>query len=190
MSVSSVGMHKTIAKKGPSIILSNGKSLYYDDPDPGVMDPEVIATATSKLCRWTGHCLEFFSVAQHCVFVSRNVPPEHALAGLMHDASEAFVGDVNRPLKWAMETASPGMFAEIEDRMHVALAERYGFQFPFHESVHLADAVSIATEKRDILPKDGIPWLDMPEPSPYQLRPLGPRGAYNLWMHRYEELTS
>jgi hypothetical protein len=190
MSVSSIGMHKTIAKKGPSIILSNGKSLYYDDPDPRVMDPEVIAASLSKLCRWTGHCLEFFSVAQHCVIVSKACDPEHALAGLMHDASEAFVGDVNRPLKFAFETAAPGMFSEIEDRMHVAIAKRYGHQFPYDESVDRADSLSLATEKRDILPRDGIPWLNMPDPLPTVIKPLGPRGAYTLWMDRYEELTS
>jgi hypothetical protein len=183
------GLHKDVSHKGPSIILSSGRSLYYDRPDPIVLDPEVIAHSISKLCRWTGHCLEFFSVAQHCVLVSRIVPPEHALAGLMHDASEAFVGDVNRPLKWAMERASPGMFRDIEDRLHAALAERYGFQFPFDESVMHADSVSLSTEKRDILPDDGIPWIGMPPPIEQRLRPVGPKAAYRMWMDRYAQLT-
>ena len=127
-------------------------------------------------------------MAQHCVFVSRHVPPEHALAGLLHDASEAFVGDINRPLKYALETAAPGMFSGIEDRLHAAVAERFGFDFPFDASVKDADNLSLAQEKRDNLPDDGIPWLGMPEPPAARLRPVGPRAAYKMWLERFYQL--
>ena len=186
--MSDVGLHRDVMRKGASIILSSGKSLYFDKPDPKVMDPDMIGLALAKLCRWTGQCLEFFSVAQHCVLVSKLVPEEHAMAGLMHDASEAFIGDINRPLKFAMENSAPGVLRGIEDALHEALAKRYGFQFPHDPCVKVADNLSLATEKRDILPYDSTPWVGMPEPLEAPLRPVGPKGAYTMWMNRFEEL--
>ena len=182
------GLHGDVEKKGASIILASGKSLYFDKPDPRVMDPEMIAASLAKLCRWTGQCLEFFSVAQHCVLVSRLVPEEHAMAGLMHDASEAFIGDINRPLKYAMDHAAPGVLSGIEDKLHEAIAKRHGFEFPFDPSVKIADNISLATEKRDILPDDGTPWMGLPEPLDAPLRPVGPKAAYTMWISRFEEL--
>lgn len=183
-----VGLHGNVELKGASIVLSDGATLYLETPDPNVMGPEIIGHALSQLCRWTGQCLRFFSVAQHSVIVSKIVPREHAMAGLMHDASEAFIGDVNRPLKYALNQAAPGMLSDIEDRLHTAIAKRYGFEFPHNESVKHADNVSLATEKRDILPVDAIPMMGLPDPLPSPLKPLGPRGAKTLWLSRYEEL--
>lgn len=182
------GMHRDVERKGPSIILSNGKSLYFGNPNPRVMDPEMIGMALAKLCRWTGQCLAYFSVAQHCVLVSKIVPEEHAMAGLMHDASEAFIGDINRPLKYAMEQAAPGVLSGIEDLLHASIAKRFGFVFPFDPTVKEADNISLATEKRDILPDDGTPWLGMPAPLEAPLKPVGPRAAYTMWINRFEQL--
>lgn len=183
-----VGMHRDTVQKGASILLMSGSVLYFDSPDPKVMDPEVIAHALSQLCRWTGQTLKFFSVAQHCVIVSKIVPPEHALAGLLHDASEAFIGDVSRPLKYALNEAAPGMLSDIEDRLHAAIAKRYGFPFPYDPSVKLADNVSLATEKRDILPNDRKPMIGLPEPLEAPLKTLGPKAAKRQWLERFEEL--
>jgi 5'-deoxynucleotidase YfbR-like HD superfamily hydrolase len=58
-----------------------------------------IAHALSQICRWTGHTSRFYSVAEHCVHVSHLVPPRAARAALLHDAAEAYLSDLSRPVK-------------------------------------------------------------------------------------------
>ena len=81
--------------------IPTASGLHFDYRD--IMRNEVkiedIAHALSHLCRFGGHVPRFYSVAQHSVIVSHLVPPEHALGALLHDATEAFVQDVVRPVK-------------------------------------------------------------------------------------------
>lgn len=182
------GLTRDAAKKGVGLYLSDGQIFRILDPNPKLIQPDILAHALGFLCRWTGHCKVFFSVAQHCVLVSKIVPPELALQGLLHDASEAFVGDISRPLKAVMEDIAPGVLSGIEERIHVAIAERFGSGYPHDPLIHEADSVSLATEKRDILAVDED-WIDLPDPLPQTIKPLGPVGARNLWLARFYELT-
>ena len=76
-----------------------GRRLNLLNPVPEDITIEDIAGSLSKLCRWNGKGSEFFSVAQHCVLVSYLAPKELRFAALMHDAAEAYLGDVAKPLK-------------------------------------------------------------------------------------------
>ena len=76
-----------------------GKAFYPLKPDPSLISIEDIAWALSMQCRFAGHVLHFYSVAEHCVYISNSVPMEDALWGLLHDATEAYLTDVPRPLK-------------------------------------------------------------------------------------------
>ena len=90
--------------------------MDLDNPDPKFFDPQVIAHALSQICRFTGHTREFWSVAEHCLLVVKSVsllsdqetkdlgvnPKDYKnlqLQALLHDASEAFLGDVSTPIK-------------------------------------------------------------------------------------------
>ncbi len=74
--------------------------LRPDDTAWSIID---IAHGLSNLCRYAGHTTEFYSVAQHCVVMSRHVPQRLALTALFHDAAEALVGDMPTPLKALLE---------------------------------------------------------------------------------------
>lgn len=76
-----------------------GRLFTLFNPQESDIDIVDISHALSLLCRFTGHCQRFYSVAQHCVHASFGVSPEFALEALLHDASEAYVNDLNRPMK-------------------------------------------------------------------------------------------
>src|SRR4029077_8735123 len=131
--------------------LVDGTKFYILDPNPKIISIETIAHALSQVCRWAGQCEKFYSVAQHSVLVSEIVPDELALQGLLHDASEAFIGDITSPLKEAMEIGAPGMLRFLENRIHQAVATRFGLEWPYSAEVKQADRIALATEKRDIM---------------------------------------
>ena len=76
-----------------------GRQFWPLDPRPEDVRIEDIAHALSMLCRYGGHSLRFYSVAEHCCILHDYAPPEFKAWALMHDASEAYLVDVPRPLK-------------------------------------------------------------------------------------------
>jgi len=130
-----------------------GRRVDFLNPDPNQINIEDIAHALSQICRFTGHSSEPYSVAQHCCYVSQLCAPVDALAGLMHDASEAYVGDINSPLKRLI----PG-FKEIETRVHEAIMMRFDLSPKIPESVKVADLEMLAIEARDLMGADPVTW--------------------------------
>lgn len=175
---------------GPGIQVRSGGWLWFLDPRPEDIVLSDIAGALSKLCRYTGHTTEFYSVAQHSVMASKLVPKRLALAALLHDAAEAYIGDVSRPLKTLFETKAPGVLREIENRIHSAVNEAFGIRLNASDKsiIKAADNVALATEKRDLLPGDTI-WPGMPEPLEQQIEPLEPHKAEAQFMRRYRYIV-
>lgn len=132
---------------------SGGK---FDLANPRPEDVSIldIAHHLSLICRFTGAVREFDSVAQHSVVVSNLVPVEHALTGLLHDAAEAYVTDLHRPLKKMLPD-----YQAIEDRVwREAIAPRFGLPPTLPAAVKYADNVSLMWERRDLLTSPPESW--------------------------------
>lgn len=102
-----------------------------------------IAHALAMQCRFTGHCREFYSVAQHSVLVSELCPPELRLWGLLHDAAEAYLADVARPVKHLPEMRG---YRAAEARIMNAIAEAFGLELPIPAAVKKADTIALGAE--------------------------------------------
>lgn len=137
-----------------------GKRFYPLSPKAEDVDPLDIAHALSMLCRYNGHIDRFYSVAEHCVLMARYVRAQTddnqlALEALLHDGTEAYVGDMIRPLK---HTAEMKIFREVEDRVMNAIAERFGLPLDEHgnhrkpDVVQDADTRILLTERSALMP--------------------------------------
>lgn len=114
----------------------------YLNPRPEDILIEDIAHALSQICRFTGHTSLFFSVAQHSIFVSKLVSPEFALAGLLHDAQEAYVNDLSSPLK----TIIDGNYNMIHDLIQRTILTKFGLSPIIPDNVKLVDEIVTINE--------------------------------------------
>ena len=163
-----------------------GRRFYVLDPRPLDVDIKDIAHALSLLCRFTGHTREFYSVAQHSILVSRVCDREDALSGLLHDGSEAYLADINSPLKH-----SPAMVRYRTAERHVQAAVEEHFNLPkMPSSVKLADKRLLVTEKRDLMAAtpDWEAFAGV-EPLAGRIVPWAPQIAEMAFLSRFHELT-
>jgi 5'-deoxynucleotidase YfbR-like HD superfamily hydrolase len=174
-------------RKGNWAQIYSGKKFWPLDPKPEEVDINDIAHSLALQCRFNGHSNSFYSIAQHSVFVSRIVPSEQALAGLFHDAPEAYTGDIVSPLKKFL----PPEFREIEKAIEKAIFEHFKIENADHSEIKKADKIALFTEMRDLMNKPPAKWddQDLFEPHPEKLIPLNPEKAEQEFLERYKELT-
>lgn len=158
---------------------------------PSVLEVNItdIAHALSQICRFGGHTDRYYSVAEHSVLVSYLCPEEYALLGLMHDATEAYVGDVIRPLKRDLVG-----YADIEARNWNVICAHFGLRpGPLPLAVKDADNEACALETRDLMKPSPFPENDwrVSYKTRDQLHVFGfaPIDAEKMFMNRYQELT-
>ncbi len=156
----------------------SGEIFDYSDPVFAIRD---IAESLDKQCRYLGHCKRFYSVLEHSVYVTRLLvedlpnPDDHGgidtviKAGLLHDAAEAYFGDIITPLRHMCPQLIEAR-DDLQDKIykHFGCIRTLGLQ----AYTHRADLVARATERRDLLNPctgDDRAWGTLPEPSNIRL---------------------
>jgi hypothetical protein len=132
---------------------ATGKQFWPLDPRAEEIDIEDIAHALGNLCRYGGHSRTFYSVAEHCVLMSRAVAPENAAWALLHDASEAYLVDVPRPIKPALAG-----YREAEERLMRAVCSRFGLPPAVPDEVKVADHQILTDERWQAMAPPPVPW--------------------------------
>lgn len=157
-----------------------------------------IAHALSNVCRWGGHTKRFYSVAQHSILVANHLEPhgpEVMLWGLMHDAAEAYVGDMIGPLKRFLRlTQYRSPYDQFEQSVHDAIALTFGLPKGFHHEDRIVDAdlAALATENRDLCfeSQEHKDWAfnSLPEPFPFPITPLSPQESEREFKKLFADL--
>jgi 5'-deoxynucleotidase YfbR-like HD superfamily hydrolase len=178
---------------GPYLQTVSGRWVNPFDPDPEQIDSGDIARALANVCRFGGHSRAFYSVAQHSVIVSRLVEErggdaEDVFAALMHDATEAYLGDMPHPLKH--RSALGAAFREAEAHLERAIAERFSIRGDVPE-IKRADRALLATERRAFSAETWHwPELEGVEPLELELTAWAPDEAARAFAERYAELQA
>lgn len=179
------------------ILTRSGRKFDLVSPAADMVDPTDIAHSLSMQCRFNGHTRHFYSVAQHCYLVADLVPAEHQLAALLHDATEAYVGDMVRPLKEGMRDFANShgdecLYDLTERKVWIAICQRFDLDPHLPDCVKHADLVALATEKRDLMPEHPEHWpcLTGIEPIPQFIDPWQPSQAAIHYHGRLLELLA
>lgn len=149
-----------------------------------------VAHALSNVCRFTGHCRDFYSVAQHSVHVSeflelKGAPPEVVLAGLLHDAAEAYIADIAAPIKRSGEF---GTYRTIERTLDRCIEQAFGLP-PFVMAdgrIKEADLAMLHREALDLMSPLAPGWglEKLPPPAPWNISPWIPSHAKDQFLKR------
>ena len=180
---------------GDYITTFMGLEVYPLDPQPSMICLEDIAHALAHQCRFAGHTAKFYSVAEHCVHVSQRVDPVFAQAALMHDAAEAYLMDIPRPLKgflwYCLDNQTVGPYKVYERRLLQVIINRFHMHWPWDGlplEVTAADCRMLVTEYlalvSEVLPDDLIKY----DPYVVSLGNLDPPAAKRAFLKRAKEL--
>jgi hypothetical protein len=171
----------------------SGRWVNPFDPDPAQLDAGDIARALANLCRFGGHCRSFYSVAQHSVIVSelveqRGGDAEDAFAALMHDATEAYLGDMPHPIKHRSPLGAA--FKAAEEHLEQAIRDRFDIK-PDIPEIKRVDRALLATERRAFSGEDWHwPELEGVEPLDLELTAWPPDEAARRFAERYAALDA
>jgi len=152
------------------------------DPTPDMICIEDIAHSLARLCRFTGHCNQFYSVAQHSWLCSYKAPLKYALEALLHDAHEAYTGDMSKPLKGLCPE-----YIVIQKNIDGVIREKFGLPAACSPIVRGIDHRMLYTEKRDLF-GECFPWRTTITPYIMRIVPLSVGAAEIMFMETWKSL--
>jgi uncharacterized protein len=177
------------AKSVSGIVCTHtGKVLDVLNPHIADIDIVDIAHALAYQCRYGGRCERYYSIAEHCVLMADyDFLPGRPLAKLLHDASEAYVGDVVRGIKVLLP-----VYQEIEQEFHRLIGIKYGVAPEEFATVKEADNIMLMSEARDIMSKSFSNFLECIDERPDErimVKCYPPAVAEFFYMKKFNELT-
>jgi hypothetical protein len=194
--------------RSPAAYTASGLAVPIYGTEPHDIDLRDIAGHLSRICRFAGATQSFYSVAQHCVLVADLLAgqgPITQLYGLLHDAHEAYVGDITTPMRRLMAAAwgqplgnGYDPVAEIVHDLDAAIHARFGLVWPMPATtanlVAIADKRALATEVRDLLaePRDTVArdaFAGLAAPMRGRIKPLPWMKAEERFLAKFEELA-
>lgn len=164
-----------------------GHRFYLTRPHIDDVAIEDIAHGLAYQCRFNGQTRDFYSVAQHSLMVMSLVPENIRLPALLHDAAEAYLGDMVKPLKNLFPE-----FSVIEARVMEIIGQRFALDLTqLDPAIKQADLIALATEKRDLMPYSTEAWsyLTGIDPLPAKIKPLGPIAAKQAFLDAFAQLS-
>jgi hypothetical protein len=167
----------------PITLTYTGKYINVMNLQPEDIDIEDIAHALSMQCRYNGHVREFYSVAEHCFRLSLVVPDELAKVALMHDASEAYCGDLVLPIKRVLP-----QFGDIEDPIHLAIFERFGLNLGDLDHIAYHDRAISIDEMGQLMESVDPFLLTHYSALNIDINPMTPSDAKHAFLSRFYEL--
>jgi len=175
------GVHST--SRGPYICTYTGGKFYPLDVRKSDIKIEDVAHALSNMCRFGGHSALFYSVAQHSVLVSRELPDGMKLQGLLHDASEAYLVDIPRPIK---KLADFTEYRRIERNTQKAIYKKFKVPDRDSELLHRVDNLILATEAYYLM--DDPVWARKLPKLATIISPWHPAKAEVMFLEEFERL--
>ena len=167
--------------------LLSGRYFDLANPRPHQFTLQDIAGALARLCRYGGHCREFYSVAEHSYHCATQaqvdgLPLGAVRACLLHDAAEAFCGDVIRPLKAMLRKDGAGSYGAIYRGVERCIEEKYlnGLVRFKEAAIAEIDAAVLFAERRAMMKPDDVKWGGED-----QVRKIEP--AFRMWDWRDAE---
>lgn len=150
-----------------------------------------IAHPLSLTCRYSGHCETFYSVAQHCIELTEygqdhGLAPEICFTLLLHDASEAYICDIPRPVKQMMPE-----YKLIERRLEECIFQAFKLPYPMPAIIGKLDLAMLCTEAKVLMKKPPEPWGAMNEdPLPITITPMSSAEAEAKFLKLYTRYTT
>lgn len=172
-------------RKGRWMQTYSGGKYWPADPRPEDIKIRDIAHALSLICRYTGHGDRFYSVAEHSYHMSTSVPKEIALQALLHDATEAYLGDISRPLKYSLPD-----YKAIEELNWKAVAQKFGLPIELDPMIKDYD-IRICLDERKALgmERGSLDWAITGKPLYVNIGFWEPHMAEGAFITRFRDLT-
>lgn len=166
-----------------------GKKFFLLEPRIEDIDIRDIAHALAMQCRWTGHSRFHYSVAQHAYYCSFLGPENEAFHRLNHDDSEAYIGDMNRPLKHYTDAGTA--YRKVEQPLQNLIYDAFGLSHIEPLSVHAADNAMLYAEKEQIMGYtfgEAQKWTPTEAPANITIEQWSPEKAETMFLNRFNEL--